>query len=337
MTSSSSAPRPSGFRALLLALVVAVVLAIVATTPPAPRPASAPPEVFSAERAMIDVRAIAATPHVTATPENARVRAYLLQRMASLGLQTSTQQGLLEGKGLARRNRWSGRADPALPLVNLIGVLPGRDRSLPALMLMAHHDSVWGSPGAADDTAGVAATLEVIRALRQDGMPPRDVIVLFTDAEELGLEGARQFWATHPLRQRVGVVINMEARGGGGRTTMFQTSARNGDAARLYAAAVRHPATSSLAAFVYSVLPNDTDLTPFLRAGVTGYNFAFVVSFQRGIGHHHTFVCHCFDIVFHFAFGSRFVPVHHDTFTFFWSFPCKRLTAGLSKTKRSNH
>ncbi|WP_214647614.1 M20/M25/M40 family metallo-hydrolase [Novosphingobium aerophilum] len=268
--------RLSEWRALLVALVLAAVLGVIATTPPMPRPASAPPAAFSAERAMIDVRAIAATPHVTATPENARVRAYLLQRMASLGLQTSTQQGRLDGRGVARRNRWSGRSDAAVPLVNLIGVLPGRDRTRPALMLMAHHDSVWGSPGAADDTAGVAATLEVIRALRQDGPPPRDVIVLFTDAEELGLEGARQFWASHPLRHRVGVVINMEARGGGGRTTMFQTSTQNGAAAQLYASAVRQPATSSLAAFVYSVLPNDTDLTEVLKGPQTGYNFAFI-------------------------------------------------------------
>lgn len=225
---------------------------------------------------MSDVRAIAAAPHITGSPENARVRAYLLRRMAALGLETATWKGALYGESVARRNKWTGRTDQTVPLVNLIGVLPGRDRQAPAVLLMAHHDSVWGSPGAADDSAGVAATLEVVRALRQGGQPPRDLIVLFTDAEELGLTGAKQFWASHPLRHHVRAVVNMEARGGGGRTTMFQTSPNNGEAVALYANTVAQPAASSLAAFVYSVLPNDTDLTEVLKGPYLGYNFAFI-------------------------------------------------------------
>lgn len=261
---------------LALALLLAVGLAIMATTPPPPRPANDPPSDFSAGRAMADVRSIASSPHITGSPENARVRGYLLRRMAELGMETSTWTGALSGASVERRNKWTGRSDRSVPLVNVIGILPGKDRSEPAVLLMAHHDSVWGSPGAADDTAGVAATLEVVRALRQGQQPPRDLIVLFTDAEELGLTGARQFWATHPLREHVRVVINMEARGGGGRTTMFQTSRDNGEAISLYAQSVQQPATSSLAAFVYSVLPNDTDLTEVLKGPYLGYNFAFI-------------------------------------------------------------
>ena len=48
----------------------------------------------------------------------------------------------------------------------LVGVLPGQDRSLPPILLMAHYDSVPASPGAADDAAGVAAILESVRAIR---------------------------------------------------------------------------------------------------------------------------------------------------------------------------
>ena len=225
---------------------------------------------------MADVSEIAKSPHITGSPENARVRGYLLRRMAELGMETASWNGTLNGASVDRRNKWTGRADRTVPLVNLIGILPGKDRNAPAVLLMAHHDSVWGSPAAADDTAGVAATLEVVRALRQGRQPPRDLIVLFTDAEELGLTGARQFWASHPLRAHVRAVVNMEARGGGGRTTMFQTSRNNGDAVALYAQSVRQPATSSLAAFVYSVLPNDTDLTVVLKGPYLGYNFAFI-------------------------------------------------------------
>ena len=37
--------------------------------------------------------------------------------------------------------------------INLIGVLPGKDRSQPAVMLMAHYDTVVGSPGAVSPSA----------------------------------------------------------------------------------------------------------------------------------------------------------------------------------------
>jgi hypothetical protein len=261
---------------IIATLLGALLLAILATTPRAPVPTSAAAEVFSAERAMADVQVIAARPHPTGSQENAQVRAFLMQRMRELGMEVSDHTGLVSAKGTERLNRWSGRKDPPATLTNLIGVLPGMDRSLPAVLLMSHHDSVWGSPGAPDDTAGVASSLEVLRAIKARGQQQRDLIVLITDAEELGLEGAEQFFATHPLREQVGAVINMEARGGGGRTTLFQTSRQNGSAIAVYADAVSHPVASSLSAFVYSVLPNDTDLTPVIKGPYTAYNFAFI-------------------------------------------------------------
>jgi CheY-like chemotaxis protein len=261
---------------ILAALLGALLLAILATTPRSPVPASAPAEVFSAERAMADVEVIAARPHPTGSEANAQVRSYLTQQMRALGMEVTESTGVVSAQGTERLNRWSGRTDPPQTLTNLIGVLPGKDRSLPAVLLMSHHDSVWGSPGAPDDTAGVASSLEVVRAIKAQGQQQRDLIMLVTDAEELGLEGAEQFFAAHPLREQVGAVINMEARGGGGRTTLFQTSRENGAAIGLYAKAVSHPVASSLSAYVYSVLPNDTDLTPVIKGSYTAYNFAFI-------------------------------------------------------------
>lgn len=261
---------------VVLALVLAAVLAIRATTPPAAIPEDSPPQTFSATRAMADVEAIGSRPHITGTAENAAVRAHIARRMAQLGMAVSTSTGTVDAAGMAKRNRWTGRQDAPVTLTNVIGVLPGRDPSLPAVLLMSHHDSVWGSPGAADNSAAVAASLEVVRALRAAGPQQRDLIVLVTDAEELGLQGARAFFSSHPLRERVGAVINMEARGGGGRTTLFETSRQNGEAVRLYADAVSRPGASSLSAFVYSVVPNDTDLSPVIEAGYLSYNFAFI-------------------------------------------------------------
>lgn len=261
---------------LPIALVLGLLLGVYATIPPAPQAASAPPTEFSAGRAMADVRVIAARPHPTGSADNAEVRRHLLLRMAALGMETQTDAAPLPDAGLNRLNKWSGRSDTAVTMTNVIGILPGRDRTLPAVMIMSHHDTVWGSPGAADDTTGVAASLEVVRAITAKGQPERDLIVLVTDAEELGLMGAKHFFANNPLRGRVGAIINLEARGGGGRANMFQTSASNGAAMELYATHAEQPAASSLAAFIYSVLPNDTDLTPALKGDYTAYNIAFI-------------------------------------------------------------
>ena len=266
----------SGWARLGLVLAVALGLAIYATTPPAPLPASAPPTQFAAARAMEDVAVIAARPHPTGSVENAAVRAYLTQRMQALGLAVSVRTAALEPKAVKRIVKWSGDAKANPPLSSLVGVLPGSDRQAPALLLMAHYDSVWGSPGAADDATGVASVLEVVRALKARGAPRRDIIVLLTDGEELGLQGARAFFAGDPLLPHIGAIINAESRGGGGRTGMFQTSHGNGGGVALFAGAVARPSGNSLSAFIYSVLPNDTDLSAAMKGPWLGYNFAFI-------------------------------------------------------------
>ena len=261
---------------VIAALIGAFALAIVATTPQSPAPASAAPGQFSATRAMDHVRTIASAPHPTGSAENARVRAYLAEQIAAMGGEVVLDPAPVPAASLDRYARWSGTRPGALTLTNVIGVFAGTDRTAKAVALMAHHDTVYGSPGASDDTAGVAAILEAVRAIRASGPTGRDVIVLLTDGEELGLLGAKHFFANSPLADRVGSIINLEARGGGGRTTLFQTSAGNGEAIRRYAAAVGRPGGSSLATFIYEILPNDTDLTPALERDYSAYNLSFI-------------------------------------------------------------
>lgn len=265
--------RWSGF---LATLAVAIILAVMATTPPGPVSNTAPAREFSAQRAMADVERLAASPHATGTAENAAVRSYLVERLKAMGLEVREVSLPLPPRSTERMKGWSKGAHAPTTMVNVIGVLPGKDRNLPAVALMAHHDTVWGSPGAADDTAGVATILESIRAIKARGLAERDLAVVITDAEEIGLSGAEAFFASDPLRDHIGMIVNMEARGGGGRTTLFETSPDNGNAMALYADAVSRPGASSLAAFIYSVLPNDTDLSVSLRANKPGYNFAFI-------------------------------------------------------------
>lgn len=260
-------------------LALALLIAVLTLQSPRPVPAGASATNFSAARAMVDVRQIAQRPHPVGSADHIRVRTLLLQRMAALRLQTSTQQGPLSPEAAQRIERGGGSAT-GLELTNLIGVLPGRDPRLPAVALMAHYDTVPVSPGAADDSAGVAAVLETVRAIRARGPAERTLVVLLTDGEELNLDGARAFWGGHPLRDRIGAVVNLEARGGGGRAMMFETGRGNAQTIGLFArAGVRATggvSSNSLAVFVYELMPNSTDFTIPKKRGVQGINLAFI-------------------------------------------------------------
>jgi len=260
-------------------LALALLIAVLTLQSPRPVPASAPATDFSAARAMVDVREIAQRPHPVGSADHIRVRTLLLQRMAALGLQTSVQTGPFSPEAVQRIERNGGSA-AGLELTNLIGVLPGRDPHLPAVALMAHYDTVPGSAGAADDTAGVAAILETVRAIRARGPADRTLVVLLTDGEELNLDGARVFWGGHPLRDRIGAVVNLEARGGGGRAMMFETGRGNAQTIGLFARtgvkATGGVSSNSLAVFVYELMPNGTDFTLPKERGVQGINLAFI-------------------------------------------------------------
>ena len=264
---------------LVGSLALALLIAVLTLQVPAPAGAGAPATDFSTERAMVDIREIAQRPHPVGSADHARVRAVLLQRMAELGLQTSTQAGALSPKAAQRLEREGGSAQ-GIELTNLVGVLPGRDPRLPAVALMAHYDTVPDSAGAADDSTGVAAILEAVRAIRARGPADRTLVVILTDGEELNLDGARAFWGGHPLRDRIGAVVNLEARGGGGRAMMFETGRGNAETIALFARAGARAtggvSSNSLAVFVYEAMPNGTDFTIPKARGVQGVNLAFI-------------------------------------------------------------
>jgi hypothetical protein len=71
-------------------------------------------------------------------------------------------------------------------------------------------------------------------------------------------------------------VLNFDAVDGSGANTLFESGPRSGALIEAWAAHAQHPAGSSYMTDVYDVLPNDTDFTPFRRAGVPGLNFAAV-------------------------------------------------------------
>ncbi|MGC1344181.1 MAG: M20/M25/M40 family metallo-hydrolase, partial [Candidatus Binataceae bacterium] len=255
--------------------IILTIAAIQKSGPPAVVGAGAPAEDFSAARAMPDLREIAPLPHPLASAENARVRGYLTKRLTELGVAPEIQTATV-----GRANP-SGRRTFAI-VNNIVARIPGR-ASTGAIMLVAHYDSVPSSPGAGDDSAAVAAIIETVRALKSGPPLRNDLIVLFTDGEELGMLGAKAFVENYPALHDVKVALNFEMRGDYGPVVMFQTSADNAWLIHALAAAPFRRA-SSLAPAAYRRLPNDTDLTVFLRAGMAGMNFAAT----RGLTRYHT-------------------------------------------------
>jgi hypothetical protein len=260
----------------LLALVFG--LALWRGRTPAPLPVDAPASQFSAGRAIALLGELLAEgrPHPVGSEANAGVRERIAGRLESLGYDVEIQETVV-------CRGWSGTRATCAPVQNVVTRLPGQAEG-PAVMLMAHYDSVGAGPGAADDTAGVAAVLEIARILQAEGPRRNPVIFLLTDGEEVGLMGAQGFAEEHPWARDLGAVINLEARGTGGQSLLFETSDDNAWLVDAYASSVPHPSANSLSYEVYKTLPNDTDLTVFKDRGVAALNFAFIDRAQ----HYHT-------------------------------------------------
>lgn len=261
--------RPTPWRplCLLASLVLAITLAIQVQRPPRPLGLDAPPQTFSALRALKHLDWIAAEPHPVGSPAHARVRDGLVAAFREAGLEVQTQQAVSQ--------QVSRRRGPGLLWVeNVMGRLKGtQDGS--AVLLASHYDSAEGSHGAADAGAGVASLLELLRALKAGPPLRHDVIFLVTDGEEIGLTGASAFVSTHPWMADLKRVVNLEARGTGGPAWLHETSEGNADLIAALAQAAPHPAATSLAYDISRLLPNGTDLMVFRPAGLRGMGLAF--------------------------------------------------------------
>lgn len=98
----------------------------------------------------------------------------------------------------------------ALDGVNLVAELPGEDRE--AIAIVAHHDTVNGSPGADDNGSGVVALLELARLLA--GRRFRHTVVLAApDFEEIGLIGSGALVPRLMARYTLQAVIVFDAIG----------------------------------------------------------------------------------------------------------------------------
>jgi hypothetical protein len=238
----------------------------------------APAQVFSAARAQRVLATLLAVqqPHPVGSAQDAAIQERIAAQFRALGIPVHSYRAFV-------CNTWRGFAFIPCATVNdlLADVRGGSGR---AILMMAHADSVPAGPGAADDGAGVASVLEAARALRAAGSHApagaHPVLALISDGEEAGLLGAAAFLQNPALANEVGAAVNVEARGTRGASLLFQTSPGDARLVQLYAQGVRFSAASSLFADIYRRLPNDTDLTLFIRAGIPSVNFAIAENVQ---------------------------------------------------------
>jgi Zn-dependent M28 family amino/carboxypeptidase len=105
---------------------------------------------------------------------------------------------------------------------NVIGLLPGSDLKDEYIIYTAHWDHFGKNPelegdqifnGALDNATGTAALIELAKAFKNLGSPPRrSILFLAVTAEEQGLLGS-EYYATNPVypRTKTAAVINMDS------------------------------------------------------------------------------------------------------------------------------
>lgn len=262
--------------AVLTVLFAVAALSLRSLRPPAPVAATAPDSVFSAERAWRHVETIAIAPHPVGSAAHERVRDYLVGQLRAIGIEPRVEVG-------TGTLRVQNGVERDVALRNIVAVLPGTAPT-GAVALVCHYDSHPRAPGAGDDGLAVAALLEAARALRAAPSLRNDLVLVFTDGEELGLLGALSFVEADPAAGNVRVVLNFEGRGSHGPVLMFETGPGNAALVRTFHRADPRPVASSLFPEAYRYLPNDTDFTVFLRAGIRGLNFAHI---DRAETYHH--------------------------------------------------
>ncbi|HCQ77113.1 MAG TPA: peptidase M28 [Leeuwenhoekiella sp.] len=230
-----------------------------------------PATKFSTARAFQLLDSIAQKPHAVGMPAHQEVQDFIVTTLEGYGLEVELQSDFAYKPGWGALSRAE----------NIITRIPGTGKG-ETLLVMTHYDSAphTASKGASDAGSGVVTILESIRAfLAKSEKQKNDIILLFTDAEELGLNGASVFVNKHPWAKEVDLALNFEARGSGGPSNMIvETNGGNGALIKAFAEAnPSHPYANSLMYSVYKLLPNDTDSTVLRENGdIDGFFFAFI-------------------------------------------------------------
>jgi len=279
--------------AALLGLVAGLSVLIL----PSPAPTTAGPTQFSAERAMASINRLADEPHSVLNREaHDRARDDVIGMFSDLGYTADVHSDPLFDFSIPEDKETfdmlSAEQQAAVkdaPTETIVVDVPGKSER--TMALMAHYDSATDSDGdrarfttsgdsygAADDGYGVATIVETLRALKAEGRQPENSLkIVITDAEEIGLIGARNEMHHHRADyENVDLVLNLEARGMSGPAFMFETSPNNSAVAGYFLSHVKQPVTGSLFPSLYALMPNSTDMTNLIPEGFTVLNIAAV-------------------------------------------------------------
>lgn len=243
------------------------------------KPSSSAIDIEHLQASQQDLTEITRAKHPVGSDAHTAERAYILQEIRQLGLQAEVQTSF----ALNPRNSSAAQVHNIvlrLPATGIGKNLAAGQQPRPALLLVAHYDSVANSYGAGDDGVSVANMLQVIKQLQKQPTRRNDLIFLISDAEETGLLGAIAFSEQHPWSKDVALVLNFDNRGNSGPVLMFESSANNGQLIRHLSQATPSVISNSIMYEVYKALPNDTDFTIFRKAGIAGLNFAMIDNFS---------------------------------------------------------
>ena len=177
------------------------------------------------------------------------------------------------------------RMMPEVESANVIAEIRGRELPEEVVVIGGHIDSWDLGTGAIDNGSGVAGTMEAMRAMAALEMRPRRTVrlVLFMN-EEMGLSGAKQYFADHEDRMETHFA-SLESDSGaaaplGFRTTLSQD--RIDELGEVFAP------LSVLGAemFVTGASAVGADTSPLSRAGVPG--FGLIPNPRYYFDYHHT-------------------------------------------------
>lgn len=260
----------AGFAVAAAILLMLGALALKGSLIALPAPPDAPAVgQFDANRAASRLARILGDeqPHPVDSAASDGVRERLVAEMRAVGLTPRITDDFACNGGARSRGVTCARVRN---LVATIGPADGRH-----VLLVAHYDSTFAGPGAADDGIGVASLLEIAAALRGQRLD-RPVSFLINEGEEMGLLGARAFVARDPIAAGVDTLVNLEARGVEGPAVMFETSRPNAAALALFGATSARPVANSLTTDLYGLIPNSTDVNVFAERDWTILNFAII-------------------------------------------------------------
>ena len=101
------------------------------------------------------------------------------------------------GKPMRIALTMTGHPQEGLPSGNVLAEIPGRDPSLPPVLLACHLDSWDLGTGAIDDAAGCAIITAAALRSAEGGKPLRTIRLLWAGSEEIGVFGGAAYGEAH--------------------------------------------------------------------------------------------------------------------------------------------